>query len=85
MSPERSDARLDARSDARPDVRGDVHADAHIDTRVVHTVCSHDCPDSCAWIVTVEDGRAVRMAGGPDHPFTNGFLCTKVATPGATA
>src|SRR5207244_13196583 len=23
--------------------------------------------------------RAIRMAGDPDHPFTNGFLCTKVA------
>jgi anaerobic selenocysteine-containing dehydrogenase len=46
----------------------------------VRGVCPHDCPDSCAWIVTVDDdGRAVRMAGDPDHPFTRGFLCTKVA------
>src|SRR5438876_5375041 len=30
-------------------------------------------------LVTVEDGRAVRIAGNPDHPFTNGFLCTKVS------
>ena len=29
-------------------------------------------------LVTVEDGRAVRVAGDPEHPFTNGFLCTKV-------
>ena len=29
-------------------------------------------------LVTVEDGRATRVAGDPDHPFTNGFLCTKV-------
>jgi len=29
-------------------------------------------------LVTVEDGRAVRVAGDPDHPFTQGFLCTKV-------
>src|SRR6185436_5499823 len=28
--------------------------------------------------VTVEDGRAIRVAGDPDHPFTRGFLCTKV-------
>ena len=48
-------------------------------SHTVRGVCPHDCPDSCAWIVTVEDGRAVRMAGDPDHPFTNGFLCTKVA------
>ena len=30
-------------------------------------------------LVTVEDGRATRMAGDPEHPVTQGFLCTKVA------
>jgi anaerobic selenocysteine-containing dehydrogenase len=30
-------------------------------------------------LVTVEDGRAVKVAGDPEHPFTRGFLCTKVA------
>ncbi|HEU4522343.1 MAG TPA: molybdopterin oxidoreductase family protein, partial [Thermoanaerobaculia bacterium] len=45
----------------------------------VRAVCPHDCPDTCSMLVTVEDGRAVRMAGDPDHPITNGFLCTKVA------
>lgn len=30
-------------------------------------------------LVTVENGRATRMAGDPDHPVTNGFLCTKVS------
>ena len=29
-------------------------------------------------LVTVENGRAVSIAGDPDHPFTQGFLCTKV-------
>src|ERR1043165_7210246 len=29
-------------------------------------------------LVTVEDGRAVGVAGDPEHPFTSGFLCTKV-------
>lgn len=29
-------------------------------------------------LVTVEGGRAVRVAGDPDHPVTRGFLCTKV-------
>src|SRR4051812_2948003 len=46
---------------------------------IVKAVCPHDCPDTCSMLVTVEDGRATRMAGDPDHPFTNGFLCTKVA------
>jgi anaerobic selenocysteine-containing dehydrogenase len=29
-------------------------------------------------LVTVEDGKAVRVAGDPEHPFTQGFLCAKV-------
>ncbi|MGH7636599.1 MAG: molybdopterin-containing oxidoreductase family protein [Gemmatimonadaceae bacterium] len=45
---------------------------------MVRGACPHDCPDTCAMLVTVQDGRAVRVAGDPDHPFTNGFLCTKV-------
>ncbi len=48
--------------------------------RVVHTVCSHDCPDSCAVLVTVnEQGRAVKVEGDPSQPVTQGFLCGKVA------
>ncbi|MEP6690503.1 MAG: molybdopterin oxidoreductase family protein [Gemmatimonadaceae bacterium] len=45
---------------------------------VVRGACPHDCPDTCAMLVTVEEGRAVRVAGDPDHPFTQGFLCAKV-------
>ena len=48
--------------------------------RIVHTVCSHDCPDSCGVLVTVnEAGRAVKVQGDPSHPVTQGFLCGKVA------
>jgi molybdopterin guanine dinucleotide-containing S/N-oxide reductase-like protein len=46
--------------------------------KVVHTVCSHDCPDACGILVTVEDGRATRVQGDPAHPVTQGFLCAKV-------
>ncbi len=45
----------------------------------IRAVCPHDCPDTCGMLVTVEDGRAIRIAGDPDHPVTNGFLCTKVS------
>ena len=45
---------------------------------VVRGACPHDCPDTCSWDVTVENGRAVRMAGAAEHPFTRGFLCAKV-------
>jgi molybdopterin guanine dinucleotide-containing S/N-oxide reductase-like protein len=48
--------------------------------RVIHTVCSHDCPDSCAVLVTVDaTGKAVKLQGDPSHPVTQGFLCGKVA------
>src|ERR1035441_1673535 len=48
--------------------------------RIVHTVCSLDCPDSCAVLVTVnEKGRAVKVEGDPSQPVTQGFLCGKVA------
>ncbi|MGC4076803.1 MAG: molybdopterin oxidoreductase family protein [Rubrivivax sp.] len=49
------------------------------ETRVVHAACPHDCPDTCAMLVTVENGRAVRVQGDPEHPTTNGALCTKVS------
>jgi anaerobic selenocysteine-containing dehydrogenase len=47
--------------------------------KIVKAACPHDCPDTCAMLVTVENGRAIRVAGDPAHPFTRGFLCTKVA------
>ena len=40
--------------------------------------CPLDCPDACSWIVTVEDGQAVKLRGNPNHPHTQGGLCTKV-------
>ena len=47
--------------------------------QVVRGACPHDCPDTCALRTTVRDGRAVRVAGDPDHPPTHGALCTKVS------
>lgn len=40
--------------------------------------CGHDCPDTCGWVVEVQDGVAIRMSGDKDHPFTQGGLCAKV-------
>jgi anaerobic selenocysteine-containing dehydrogenase len=49
-------------------------------TRLVRGACPHDCPDTCAMHVSVDDrGRAVKVAGDPDHPITVGFLCGKVS------
>jgi anaerobic selenocysteine-containing dehydrogenase len=38
-----------------------------------------DCPDCCSVLVTVENGRATKLRGNPEHPVTRGFLCGKVA------
>lgn len=60
-----------------------MHAPA-LPARVqVRAACPHDCPDTCAMRVTVEqrDGArvAVHIAGDPEHPHTAGVLCTKVS------
>src|SRR5262245_22822069 len=52
--------------------------DVDIPLYSVHGVCPHDCPDTCAWQVTVKDGVATELVGNPDHPFTRGGLCAKV-------
>lgn len=51
---------------------------ASSETHIVRGACPHDCPDTCAMLVTVENGRAIKVAGDPEHPFTRGFLCAKV-------
>src|SRR5262245_52285462 len=48
--------------------------------KVVRAVCPHDCPDTCAMLVEVdENGRAIRVKGDPSNPYTHGGLCVKVA------
>ncbi|HKN33014.1 MAG TPA: molybdopterin-dependent oxidoreductase [Terriglobales bacterium] len=47
--------------------------------KIVHAACPHDCPDACGVLITVEDGRARKIQGDPNHPVTRGFLCAKVA------
>jgi anaerobic selenocysteine-containing dehydrogenase len=43
-----------------------------------HSVCALDCPDACAMLVKIEDGKATQLRGDPAHPITRGFLCAKV-------
>jgi anaerobic selenocysteine-containing dehydrogenase len=52
---------------------------AEVSSTVVRGCCPHDCPDTCATLVTVDGhGRATRIQGDPAHPVTSGFLCAKV-------
>jgi anaerobic selenocysteine-containing dehydrogenase len=52
---------------------------APLEEKIVRVACPHDCPDTCAMLVTVENGVATRIQGDPSMPFTDGTLCTKVA------
>lgn len=45
---------------------------------IIRGACGHDCPDTCSWMVEVRDGRAEKLYGDPEHPFTRGTLCAKV-------
>lgn len=51
-------------------------------THTVKGTCHHDCPDSCGWVVTVDEAgpvpHAVQLRGNPDHPYSRGELCPKV-------
>ena len=48
------------------------------ETRVVRGACPQDCPDTCAFLYQVEDGKLVEVTGDPDHPMTRGGLCVKL-------
>ena len=50
-----------------------------MNSTTVRAACPHDCPDTCAIRVTVQDGVAIKVSGDPDHPPTHGTLCTKVS------
>src|SRR4029077_12030939 len=41
------------------------------------TTCNRDCPDACSILVDVEEGKALRLRGDPEHPVTQGFLCLR--------
>ncbi len=47
--------------------------------RTVYGSCPHDCPDTCALTIQVDDqGKAVHLRGREGHPVTKGWLCVKV-------
>ncbi|HYP99339.1 MAG TPA: molybdopterin-dependent oxidoreductase [Polyangiaceae bacterium] len=46
--------------------------------RIVRGACPLDCPDTCSWLVTVKDGRAIQLRGDRNHPITRGSLCNKL-------
>ncbi len=52
---------------------------ASAETKIVHAVCTHDCPDSCGVLVTVDTltERAIKVQGDQAHPVTRGFYAAR--------
>ncbi len=50
-----------------------------VSTTTVLGACPHDCPDTCSFVTTVQDGVARKVQGNADHRHTDGALCTKVS------
>ena len=50
-----------------------------MDERTVRVTCTHDCPDACSALVTVDrEGRATSIGADASHPITGRHLCVKV-------
>ena len=47
-------------------------------SEIKRSACPYDCPDTCGLLVEVEEGKATRVSGDPEHPFTRGTLCVKM-------
>lgn len=48
------------------------------ETKIVRGACPQDCPDTCAFLYHVKDGKLVEVTGDPNHPMTRGGLCPKL-------
>lgn len=48
------------------------------ETKIVRGACPQDCPDTCAFLYRVDDGKLVEVTGDPEHPMTRGGLCPKL-------
>ena len=46
-------------------------------TEKYHSACALNCPDICAYVVHVENGKITRLEGDPGHPYTLGRSCPK--------
>jgi len=46
-------------------------------TRIRPSVCTLDCPDSCAVLIFQDEKGRLSLKGDGNHPFTSGFTCRK--------
>ncbi|HML31768.1 molybdopterin-dependent oxidoreductase [Sporomusa sphaeroides] len=46
---------------------------------ILRSVCPYDCPDTCGLLIYKEGETVVKVQGDPEHSFTRGTLCPKMA------
>ncbi len=42
-----------------------------------YSACALNCPDICAYVVHIENGKIMRLEGDKNHPYTLGRCCPK--------
>src|SRR4051812_7819555 len=48
------------------------------EAQTVHSMCPMNChPTYCGMLITVQDGKLLKVEGDPDHPDSRGFLCVR--------
>jgi anaerobic selenocysteine-containing dehydrogenase len=47
-------------------------------TKTAHGACYHDCPDTCSWTATSQNGKITEFKASTSNPFTAGKLCSKM-------
>ncbi len=43
------------------------------------SICPYDCPNTCGFLMEVEDGRIIKVKNDPDHPVSCDGICRKTA------
>ncbi len=56
---------------------GMTHKEQKSTAETYYSACALNCPDICAYIVEVKNGRVVRLREDPKHPYTLGRCCPK--------
>ena len=48
-------------------------------SEIKKSICPYDCPNTCGFLLEVEDGRIVRVKNDPEHPVSRSGICRKTA------
>lgn len=48
-------------------------------SEIKKSICPYDCPNTCGFLIEVEDGRIIRVKNDPEHPVSRSGICRKTA------